>query len=184
MPATNNCVTDVSAMTAYKIMGMDGGIMMASDAAEEQMAAANGALYPFFFISGIKTEPSAATSATADPEISAKNKDTPMLTCAKPPRIQPNSAEAKLIKRREIPDEFMMAPAKMNKGIASSGNFVAPLNMTIAMLGRLSTPCATTIAPVATKPNATAIGTLMSTIRRTMPKRINIVAISSLRFHR
>ena len=115
MPATNSCVTDDSDITAYKIIGIDGGIMMANDAEDDVTAAANGALYPFFFISGIKTEPSAATSATADPEISAKNKDTPMLTCAKPPRIQPNSAEAKLIKRREIPDEFMMAPAKMNK---------------------------------------------------------------------
>jgi hypothetical protein len=56
--------------------------------------------------------------------------------------------------------------------------------MTIAMLGRLSTPCATTIAPVSTYPWSTEIFTLMSTIKRTMPKRINIVAISSLRFHR
>ena len=41
---------------------------------------------------GIRIEPSAATSATAEPEISAKNIDAPIDTCASPPRIQPNSA--------------------------------------------------------------------------------------------
>ena len=46
--------------------------MIAKDAEDEVTAAANAPGYPFFFIAGIKIEPSAATSATADPEISAK----------------------------------------------------------------------------------------------------------------
>ena len=72
-------------------------------------------------------EPSAATSATAEPEISAKKSDAPIETCASPPRIQPNSEEAKAISRREMPDAFMIAPARMKSGIASSGKLVAPL---------------------------------------------------------
>jgi hypothetical protein len=76
---------------------------------------------------GIMIEPSAATSATADPEISAKNNDAPIDTCASPPRTQPNSDEANAMSRCEIPDAFMIAPARMNSGMASSGKFVAPL---------------------------------------------------------
>ena len=30
MPATNNCTTEVSAITAYRIIGIDGGMMMPS----------------------------------------------------------------------------------------------------------------------------------------------------------
>ena len=43
IPATNNCSTDVPADVAYKIIGMDGGIIMAKEADEEVTAAANGA---------------------------------------------------------------------------------------------------------------------------------------------
>ena len=78
------------------------------------------------FIPGIRIDPRAATSATAEPEISAKNSDAPIDTCASPPRIQPNIDDAKAIRRREIPEAFMIAPARMNSGIASSGKLVAP----------------------------------------------------------
>ena len=94
---------------------------------DEHTAAASDAGYPFAFIPGMRIEPSAATSATADPEISAKNSDVPIDTWASPPRIQPNTDDAKAISRREIPDAFMIAPARMNSGIASSGKLVAPL---------------------------------------------------------
>ena len=76
---------------------------------------------------GIMIEPSAATSATAEPEISAKNSDAPIDTCASPPRIQPKMDDANAIRRCEMPDAFMIAPARMNSGIASSGKLVAPL---------------------------------------------------------
>ena len=101
-------------------------MMTASVAADDITAAASGAGYPLDFIPGIRIEPSAATSATAEPEISAKNSDAPIDTCASPPRTQPNTDEAKAIRRREMPDAFMIAPARMNSGIASSGKLVAP----------------------------------------------------------
>ncbi len=69
----------------------------------------------------------AATSATAEPEISAKNMRLSTITCASPPRIQPTSAWQKSISRCEIPEAFMIAAARMNSGIASSGKLVAPL---------------------------------------------------------
>ena len=71
-------------------------------------------------------EPRAATSATADPDISAKKRDALTVTIASPPRMNPTSALARSIKRLEIPDAFMMAPARMKRGIAISANFMEP----------------------------------------------------------
>ena len=112
---------------------MDGGIITAKDAAEEQTAAANGAGYPFFFIAGIRIEPKAATSATADPEISAKNIEAAMVIILNPPFTKPTKAEAKAINLREIPELFIIAPAKINKGIAINGKFIDPSNITMAV---------------------------------------------------
>jgi hypothetical protein len=112
---------------------MDGGIMIAKDAEDDVTAAANAPGYPFFFIAGIKIEPNAATSATADPEISAKNIEVAMLIMLKPPLINPTRAEANAINLLEIPALFIIEPAKINKGIAINGNFIDPSNITIAV---------------------------------------------------
>ena len=42
MPATNSLTTEESDMAPYRIIGIDGGMMMASDAAEELTEAENG----------------------------------------------------------------------------------------------------------------------------------------------
>ena len=81
--------------------------------------------------------PSAATSATAEPEISAKNIDEPTVTIDSPPRMKPSRAVARLISRRAIDDAFMMPPAKTNSGTASSGKSVAPWNITSAVFGSM-----------------------------------------------
>src|SRR6266567_4262062 len=127
----------------------------------------------------MRIDPRAAMSATAEPEISAKNIDAPIDTCASPPRIHPKSDEANAINRREMPDAFMIAPARMNSGIASSGKLVAPLYATIARFGRMPRPWLVTIAATATMPSATAIGTLSTTSASTAPKSssISIIAI-------
>ena len=108
--------------------------MIAKEALDEVQAAAKRALYFFRFISGINTEPIAATSATAEPEISAKNSDTPTLTIASPPRTKPMSDDTKLINRRDIPPVFISAPARTKRGMAISGKDVAPLNSARAAL--------------------------------------------------
>src|SRR5437763_3619976 len=137
-------------------------------------------------MAGIRIDPRAAMSATAEPEISAKNIDAPIDTWASPPRIHPNNDDANAINRREMPDAFMIAPARMKSGIASRGKLVAPLYATIARLGRMPKPWLATIATTATMPSATAIGTFSTTSVSTAPKSssINIIAIrrrSSLR---
>ena len=64
--------------------------------------------------------------------------------------------------RRLMPDAFMIAPARMKRGIAINGNAVAPSYMTSATLGSEATPPGpTTIATTAVSPSATAIGTLI-----------------------
>src|SRR5881628_2207255 len=66
-------------------MGMLGGMMMASDAATEVSPAVNAAGYPFATMAGMMMLPIAATSATAEPEISAKNIEEATLTMPSPP---------------------------------------------------------------------------------------------------
>ena len=75
----------------------------------------------------------AATSATAEPEISAKKSETPTLTMASPPRTKPIRAETNSIRRRVMPAAFMIAPASTNIGIAISEKLVAPPYMSSAM---------------------------------------------------
>src|SRR5947199_153263 len=67
-------------------MGMLGGMMMASDAATDVSPAVNAGGYPFCTMAGMMMLPIAATSATAEPEISAKNIDEATLTMSSPPR--------------------------------------------------------------------------------------------------
>ena len=69
----------------------------------------------------------------------------------------------------------MIAPARMNSGIAISGKLVAPLYSTMGRLGSVSAPWDTTIATTATMPSDTAIGTSISMSARTQPKRTRIV---------
>ena len=140
---------------------MDGGMMMASEADDEVIAAASVREYPRFFISGIKTVPVAATSATAEPEISANTIETPMLTMPSPPRTNPISAETKLISLTEMPDVFIRLPARMNSGMAISGNLVAPVKSAMAMSLRAGKPDVMINPPIATSPMDTAIGTFI-----------------------
>ena len=116
----------------------------------------------------------AATSATAEPEISAKNSETPIVTMERPPRTKPTMAETKAISRRVMPVAFMIAPASTNIGMAISEKDLAPAYMSSATVTRLPGPSVTAMASTADRQSATAIGTLMQTIatRATkMPRR-------------
>ena len=178
MPATNNSTTEAPAITAYRIMGIDGGIITARVEADEVTAAAKSAEYPERFIAGMRIDPKAATSATADPEISAKKSDAPMVTIDKPPRTKPISAEVNAISRREMPVAFITAPARMNNGMAISENFVAPSCSVSGMFGRSRRPVSKIIAPTAVKPNAIAMGTSIR-IRATRPRTIAASVMSA-----
>ena len=97
------------------------------------------------------------------------------MTIARPPLTNPKIAEAKAIRRREIPVEFMIAPARLNRGMAINGKLVAPSIITSATFGNTSGPCANTIAALATTASATAIGTLISTSASSPMNMKNII---------
>ena len=129
-----------------------------------------------------RKEASAATSATADPDISAKNNDTPMLTIPRPPRIKPINALTKLIKRSVIPPAFMIAPASTNIGIAIKENFVEPSYISNATVTKESTPSVARRPIIAEIAKATAMGTfrqIIATNARNIP-RINMPTSPSL----
>ncbi len=151
-------------------------MITASVADEEVTAAANAREYPFSFMAGIRIDPRAATSATAEPLISAKKSDALIVTMDRPPLMNPTTAEAKAIRRRLMPDAFMIAPARMKSGIAIRGNEVAPSNMTSAAFGSAPTPSGpVSIATTATIPRAIAIGmpsTTSARSRRPMDRRL------------
>src|SRR5437870_11210503 len=138
---------------------MDGGMMTASVAEDESTAAENSFEYPLLFIAGIRMVPSAAASATAEPEISAKNIDVTIVTWASAPRTNPNTAEESAISLREMPDAFMIAPARMKRGMAISGKLVEPVYMTSGTFASAAMPLAWRMATRATTPSAMAIGT-------------------------
>ena len=94
--------------------------MMARLAADDMVAAATSLNSPRL-IAGISMVPSAATSATAEPEISAKNTEVPIATIDNPPRDEADQRRWNAISRREIDEAFMIAPDRMNSGIASNG---------------------------------------------------------------
>src|SRR5581483_10635506 len=78
--------------------------------------------------------------------------------------------------RRDIDEAFMIAPDRMNRGIASSGKLEAPSYITSARFGSICGPWMTTMAIMATKPSAIAIGTL-STASASIPTSINAIVI-------
>ncbi len=120
----------------------------------------------------------AATSATAEPEISAKNSDTPMFTIASPPRTKPMRAATKLISRSVTPPAFMIAPARTNIGMAMRENFVEPSYMSRATVTRLSRPSVSRSPRMPQTASATAIGTLRQISTTRVAKITGISAAS------
>src|SRR3954470_12559018 len=115
-------------------------MMTASVAEDDSTAAENSFVYPLLFIAGMRMVPRAAASGTADPEISAKNIEVTMVTWASAPRMKPKMAEERAISRREMPEAFMIAPARMKSGMAMSGKLVAPVYMTSGTLASAPMP--------------------------------------------
>ena len=71
-------------------------------------------------------DPSAETSATADPEIPANSMESTTFTCASPPRKWPTMACAKPTIRALMPPRFISSPASMKNGIAIRGKLFIP----------------------------------------------------------
>src|SRR5512146_938861 len=106
------------------------------------------------------TEPTAAESAAADPEMPAKNMLATTDTIANPPVIHPTRALAKLISRREMPPLSIKAPASRKNGTACSTVESAPPNICCG-ISVSGTSVSAARKSAAASPKATATGTLM-----------------------
>ncbi len=85
------------------IMLWEGGTSSGCNEPEMVTLTANSRGYPFLIICGIMTEPTAAVSATEEPEMQPNIVDATMLTSAIPPRMKPTKTLARLTSRSAIP---------------------------------------------------------------------------------
>jgi hypothetical protein len=73
-------------------------------------------------MAGSVTEPIAAVSALEEPEMPENSMVASTTTRPRPPRIPPTNTVASATMRRAMPPCPMMAPDRMNSGMARSGN--------------------------------------------------------------
>ena len=151
------------------IMGMLGGMMMARVAALDTTPALKALGYPFFSMAGMTTWPMAAAPATADPEISPKNMDATIVTMARPPRMNPTRALARLMSRVEIPVVVISPPARMNSGMASRGNLDAPPKIISGIAASGAVPWISTTTMVAMA-STNPMGTFRADNNKTRPR--------------
>jgi len=107
-------------------IGMLGGISGPQQAALAMITAEKSALYPSFFIAGIKTDPMAVASATAEPDRPAKNMLAKTLTSPRAPRNRPTRRFEKWMSLWVIPPPLMIDPARIKKGMHNNGSFSIP----------------------------------------------------------
>ena len=82
--------------------------------------------WPALTIIGSSSAVSAAASATAEPDRADSRIAATMATYPSPPLMCPTKAKAKLTMRWLSPPTFMISPASMKNGTASSGKLFEP----------------------------------------------------------
>ena len=82
--------------------------------------------YPSRAMAGMRIAPIAAASAGPEPEIPPKKTQVDKATIAKAPVRCPITRFARRMIRWDIPHRSSRNPARMNRGIASSGNLAIP----------------------------------------------------------
>ena len=78
-------------------------------------------------MTGAITPPMALAAATAEPEMAPKSIEASTFTWARPPGSVPRIDLARSINRRAMPPRFMIWPARMKNGIASSVKLSSPV---------------------------------------------------------
>ena len=131
-------------------------------------------LYPSRSMAGRSIDPTAATSAAAEPEIPENSTEVRMLTCPSPPFTCPIRALAKRTIAWVIPETFISAPARMKSGIAISGKLSSEEKKRCGST-RSGTVVVVTRITTAERPMAKAIGT--PTIRKTEKRRKRMATV-------
>ncbi len=128
IPARNSLVIETPPTTPNRMKPMDGGMIGAMIEAEAISPAARPGSCPALRIIGNSNAPSAAASATAEPERLAITQAAKIATKPRPPRTWPTMTSARLTMRRERPPAFMISPASRKNGTAISGKLSAPFS--------------------------------------------------------
>ena len=95
--------------------------MTPNSAEEAWREAAKGAGWPWRIRAGMRMAPTAKVVATLDPDRAAKTMLVRTQARASPPRTPPTRLLARSTRRVEMPPASMRLPARMKKGIATSG---------------------------------------------------------------
>ena len=103
-------------------IGMLGGITTPMLPAVAISASVKLLLYPFSSMVGTTMEPTAATVAGPEPDTAAKNMHTMTVTMARPPVILPKNTLQTFNILLDTPPALISSPARINSGIAISGN--------------------------------------------------------------
>lgn len=128
-PARNSVVVDSVVIDPMTRSTMLGGMVSPMIAEAESTATTSPRAY-FRFSSMLRiVVPTAATSATFEPEMPEKMYIVTTTTCRSPPRRCPMSASTKRASGRVKPAEFITEPARMKKGMASRTKPLAPVAM-------------------------------------------------------
>ena len=170
IPPMNMRAIDMPVIQPKTIMSTLGGMTGPKLPAPADMAAVKPLPYPLLRISGAVMPPIAAMVAAPEPETLAKIMLAPTAVIAVPPRSHESNAAAKSTILREMPPLPMMAPARMNSGIAMYAKELIPSikSLTIMNIGMVLPKYRPTVPAI---PMAKAIGTPKS---RAM---INVVTV-------
>ena len=114
------------AMKAKITIGMLGGMIIPLVVAATVMPAAYSREYPRFSISGMRTDPIEAASATEEPEMPEMIMLDTTQTMPSPPRSRPTRSRLKSISRAVSPPWFIIAPMSTYRGRASMSSESIP----------------------------------------------------------
>jgi len=130
IPAAKSLAIDTPPATKeYKIIELLGGIMRPIVDDVQVMAAEKLRSYPSSFIIGINIDPIDEVSATADPDMPAKNMLAKTFTPANPPLILPIIKLLKFTILLAIPPFSIILPIRIKKGIHIRTKLLIPENI-------------------------------------------------------
>ena len=119
-PAMNNPPMEMLATNPMMIMLMQGGMVSAMTAEAASNPAASFGSCRVRRTAGMMIPPTAATSASFDPDTPEKKAVAVMMIRFKPPRTRPIMRNSSSISRDDMPLASISRPASTKKGIVSN----------------------------------------------------------------
>ena len=125
-PAMNKPAIEILATKPMMIMLMQGGMVSAMTAVQASRPAASLGSWRVRRTAGITMPPTAAMSASLEPDTPEKNAVAVMVIRPMPPRTRPKMRSSNSISRDDIPLDSISRPASTKKGIASKTKWSVP----------------------------------------------------------